>query len=500
MAISLLDNDSADIGGEERAPVVDSSSWVDRSIVGGGLVIALIHFVFYGFETLTRRTGVDENLTGWIISDSFIDSIVRSATHQGQSPLYFMGLWLWSSLFGSSIVVLRLPTLVAHFATAWQIHRLGESIASRRAGLIASAFFLGLNPNAYDARPYTFLVLGVVVAARLAIRWSEQPSSGRGVAWAVAAAFVLYMHPFGIYAVLPQAIFLWSGRRNGASLRDIATVAAASALFVMPMVPQVLQLSARQSTLVIVDLPTVSTFYGQVLPGPVAIVILAGLLVNLALPRIPEGSQRMLMFVVAWALLPAIALYVQSHVSGDSTFVRRYMNGAYPGLALTMGLLFSWLRDKRLVVVPLLLFAVLLPSTLRPLVAPEWDPATAIIADSPDALIVTMSGYIELADSDAFPPSTQFNEYFNAPLRWHGAEGPLHAIPRDASPKDIASIRSTLQPAIATGQTVVLVDFVWREREEGPLFAESLLLENGYSIDLVDEAIGPHTTRFVSAQ
>lgn len=478
-------------------PRDDSWNWVDRAIVLGAVVVWILHFWLHGFDSLTRRTGVDENLTGWIISDSFLDSIIRSARHQGQSPLYFMGLWLWSNIFGSSITVLRIPSLVAHLASAWQIQRLGESLANRRAGLVAAALLLGIIPNASDARPYTFLILGIIVAARLAISWSEQPSTRGGLAWAAAAAFVLYMHPFAIYALIPQAIFLWSGKRNGATARDIANVVVASGLFVLPMVPQVLQLAARQSTLVIVDLPTIWIYVDQLMPVILAIALVVGIVGNVGLPEVPSRYRRPLLFVVLWASVPATAVYAQSHLTGDSIFVSRYMNGAYPGLALSMGLLFAMFHHGRAVIAALVVFIALLPGSLEPAVSPNWDPAAAIIADSPDAFIVTMSGYIELADSAAFPPSPEFNEYFNAPLRWHGVEQPLNAIPRDLSTRDEQSIRDTLRPAIDRGQPVVLVDVVWRARAEGPLFAEALLLENGYSIELVDFAIGPHTTRFV---
>ena len=498
---ALIQNGSAEPDAPEVALDSERSSWNDRMILICGVAVVVIYYTVYGFDMLTRRTGVDENLTGWIVSGSFVDSISRSAAHQGQSPLYFSGLWLWSSVFGSSILTLRLPSVIAHFLAAWQLKLLGESLAGQRAGLIASVVFLGLNPSANDARPYAFLILGLIVAARLAIRWSEGPSAVRGVAWAFAAAFVLYMHPFGIYAVVPQAVFLLHGVRSGARIKDVSIVGIASVVLVLPMVPQLLQLAARQSTLVIVELPTRADYFGQLLPdaviGALLVALFLALITDRRVPRVPTTLYQPLGFVLLWAVLPSTALFMQSHVSGDSIFVSRYMDGAYPGLALTVGVLFTLLPHRILAIASLAVFAVMLPGQLEPVVSPNWEPAVEIIADSPNALVVTMSGYIELADPEAFPPSEAHNEYFNAPLRWHGVNRPLQSIPRDASATDANFIRETLRPAIDAGQPVVLVDFVWIDRTEGPLLAESMLLSSGYRIDLVDSAVGPHTTRYV---
>jgi uncharacterized membrane protein len=458
----------------------------------------IVYFAVFGLEMLTRRAGMDELLTGWMISGSFAESISRSATHQGQSPLYFMGLWIWKMFFGSSMVALRLPSLLAHIATTWHLRALGTSMVNRRAGTIAAIIFLGINENAVDARPYSFLLLGVVLSVRGALAWSESPTMIRGVLWAAAAAFVLYMHPFAIYALLVQVLFLLRGRENGARLRDMAFVAVMSVLFVLPMVPQVLQLSERQGTLVIVNMPKISEYLSEIVSGSAWVALVVAVIVNRGFLSHAVDVPRWTLFAFLWAVLPATGLFVQSALSGSSVFVPRYMIGAVPGMAMLTGIAISVLADKRAAIAGLTAFIIAISVMLTPVASPNWEPAADIIADAPDALIVTMSGYIELANSEAFPTQGDANEYFNGPLRWVGVSASLHSIPRDAREQDKQTIEATLLPAIQSRQSVVLADLHRSKRSDGPLYVEALLREADYRVDVVDSSTGVRTTRFVA--
>lgn len=487
----ILENEVFD----QSSETAEDDPTIDRFIGFVTVLAVVVYAITIGIRSMTESFRMDELLTGWIISDSFADSISRSQTHQGQSPLYFAGLWLWKAVFGASEFVLRIPSLFAHFATAWLINRLGTKLLNRRAGAIGALILLGMNVQAVQARPYSFMVLGVVVSAYFAVAWSEEPTTMRSLRWAVAAAFVLYMHPLGIWSVAPQAWFLVSGWRASAKTRQVVVFVCASVVLSLPLVPQVLSLRARQGTLVIVDLPSITDLIAAIfwLPVALALVVAAVAWVRTADTREPS-SDPFPWFVVLWAIVPALALFAQSHLTGDSFFVNRYMAGALPGIGLAVGALLTRFKAAHYLKFSLLAFLVGLLLTPQAVPAPDYGPAITVIDESPDALVLTMTAFIELANAEAFPPVGDTNEYFNGPLRWYGVTEPLVSIPRDDSEMDLRNIEASVEPAISTNRPVVLIDFAWGDRRPGPLYAQQLLLDAGYAIDTIEQ------TNFVTAQ
>jgi len=148
---------------------------------------------------------------------------------------YYLFMHAWSSVFGTSEIALRMPSLLAMIAAVGVVGLLGFRIASRSAGIVAASL-MAVSPAAVrystEARPYALATLFVVVAAyvahgpvRRAVSEQAQQASGvaaqtgsprsvrRDLPWALIAALAVALHFLAIIAVLAQVFWL-VGRRS----------------------------------------------------------------------------------------------------------------------------------------------------------------------------------------------------------------------------------------------------------------------------------------------
>src|SRR6185312_16150596 len=99
---------------------------------------------------------LDECITAWVISGNFYDAVSRSITYQGQSPLYFVLLWIWRALAGSSELALRLPSIGAIAVAALGVYKLARRFAAPAPAAAGVTIFLSSTfvLHAMSARPY----------------------------------------------------------------------------------------------------------------------------------------------------------------------------------------------------------------------------------------------------------------------------------------------------------------------------------------------------------
>lgn len=145
--------------------------------------------------------------------------------HETTPPTYFIGLWLWARVFGTSAVALRFPSALAGTALIPIAYWAGRTFATRRVGLIVAAL-CAVNPllvwYSQEVRPYgllvTFGALSLVVCARAV----KRPEPGRLAVWVVVCALTLAVHYLGVFLIAAEAIWLLVAAR-----RQFATVALA---------------------------------------------------------------------------------------------------------------------------------------------------------------------------------------------------------------------------------------------------------------------------------
>jgi mannosyltransferase len=200
------------------------------------LAAALLRFAGIGSQSFWY----DEWLTLGRVQQQLIP-MVRSLPTVGEAtpPLYFVAVWFWSKLFGSSEAGLRTLSALLGTATVPVVYLAGATLArSKRIGLVAAAL-VALNPlliwYSREARSYALLVFLAVLSFFLFARALECPSRRRLLAWGMVSGLALTAHYFAIFLIAPEAAWLLAAARSRAW--DVALAVAPVAAVSVGLLP-----------------------------------------------------------------------------------------------------------------------------------------------------------------------------------------------------------------------------------------------------------------------
>jgi mannosyltransferase len=245
---------------------------------------------------------------------------------------YYVLMKPWTALVGTSTLALRLPSLAAMTTATALLAVLGRRLACRRVGLLTGLAFAVVPTTsryAQEARPYAFTILFAILAT-LALTWLlDKPEWPRAAAYAGCVALLGAAHLLAVLLLVAHAIVV-AVRRDR---RCLVTWAVAGGVGLLPLVP-LAWLGHRQSgqiswlmpagwrTLVAVP----DTIFGSGVVG--------GFLI--ALGMLAVGRRPPAVLALAWAVAPALALYLVSEVT--TLFWARYLLFTLPGFVLLAGL------------------------------------------------------------------------------------------------------------------------------------------------------------------
>ncbi|MEU0685923.1 glycosyltransferase family 39 protein [Streptomyces uncialis] len=131
--------------------------------------------------------------------------------------LYYLLMHGLFGVFGTDVVVLRLPSVLATAAATAGVAMLGLHLAGPRAGLCAGVVFAvlpGVQQYAQEGRSYALVCALVVWATYALVRAVER---GRRSPWAVYTALMLaacWTHEFAVLALAPHAVVVPRGLRG----------------------------------------------------------------------------------------------------------------------------------------------------------------------------------------------------------------------------------------------------------------------------------------------
>jgi 4-amino-4-deoxy-L-arabinose transferase-like glycosyltransferase len=171
----------------------------------------------------------DEALTAYEVRLPF-GAMMSTVTHvETTPPLYFVLVWGWAKLFGTSEIALRSISTLAGIALVPIAYASAKELASRWAGVIAAAL-VTVNPFLiwYSQEARCYMLLATLTAAGFLwfVRAREDPS-GRNLAWwAACSALALTTHFFAGFAVAPEGLWLLWIARSRATWAAVAVVAA----------------------------------------------------------------------------------------------------------------------------------------------------------------------------------------------------------------------------------------------------------------------------------
>ena len=261
---------------------------------------------------------------------------------------YYLLMHVVVSLFGTSAVAIRLPSLLAMSVAAGGTAAVGRRLAPASAlppsatGLLAGLLFAAGPMTTYyaqDARPYGFVVMFAVIATYLLIRAVAEGHRGWWAGYGAAIALAGLGNLFALLLVVAHGVTLALTRPAAGPPRTwlprwLAAVAAAIAVLA-PMI----YLGYRQGhTLGWVTRPgvhavarLVTDFAGARRIAPLlAAVALGGAVAGWRSDR--PGQPSLAVLALPWLLLPPLILIAVSRL--HPVYVERYVIFCLPALAL----------------------------------------------------------------------------------------------------------------------------------------------------------------------
>lgn len=218
-----------------------------RPVLGRHRVVAVVPVLLtlmLGFWGIRRGDAVwhDEAVTIGLASRDLPDLWQTLGRVDAVHGLYYLLMHSLFDTFGTNVLVLRLPSVLATAAAASGVAMLAVRLAGPRAGLCAGIVFAvlpGVQQYAQEGRSYALVCALVVWATYALVRAVEH---GRRSMWAAYAGLLLAaccLHEFAVLTVAAHALLVPRARR-----RAFAASAVCVAVGLTPLV----LVSMRQSS------------------------------------------------------------------------------------------------------------------------------------------------------------------------------------------------------------------------------------------------------------
>jgi mannosyltransferase len=392
----------------DAAPRPRPASKISPNELAALLALSVIAFALRT-TSLSRSLFNDESYS-LALSQRSLGQMVTLFAYEANGTLYSIVLWPLTRLFGTSVELVRLPSVLAGAASVPALWWCARQFGGRRVAWVAAGL-LAVNPMAVwysqEARAYSFTVLAACLAfGALARALSVHGEAGgqaadvRGgraawVGYVAAMAALAYCDLFAAPLALPAQALL--ARKAGpAALRAWLRSLLALLVCCLPLLVFASISRSRRNALywlpktdrALAELALQEFSAGFAKVSAVGwLTLLVGLvLVGVALLRARGAAmarERSAMVVAAtWGLLPTVALLAVSFV--EPLFWPRYVILSVPGLCLLAGLAAERIWDSPRAMVPaaacvaaLAALAVFADARQRDEVQQDWRPVAA---------------------------------------------------------------------------------------------------------------------------
>lgn len=165
----------------------------------------------------------DEAYTPVHVLHPGLGATLRSVAHtENTPPLWYVLIWLWSRLLGTSVLALRSLSALAGLATVALAWPLGRELGGRRTAIVLTAI-VATNPlfiwYSQEARAYALFTLLAEASLLWFLRARRAPTPRTLAAWSLASILALSSHYFAAFLVGPQALLILAPLAAGRSIR-----------------------------------------------------------------------------------------------------------------------------------------------------------------------------------------------------------------------------------------------------------------------------------------
>lgn len=410
---------------------------------------------------------LDETGTFWIARDSVADTVARAWSWSGQSPFYYLIAWAAVHVGGKSEIVLRIPSLACMAGATVLLVFVGERLIDRETGLLAALVFVCFEETVFaaaDARPYALALLMLVAQMLMLLRWLDKGRFRDAAGYTVFAALTVYAHPlFAVGLVVPALYALWRSSRKLA----VAATWAATAVWCLPLAPQLLDFYGHRQTHTIVGRPWLSQFFESLTPATATASILSGLLLaRLLIPGVTAhwvADRPKTALLAGWAVFTPAVYFALAILTDVKLFLPRYCLSMAPGLALLAGCAMRSVapdRARRVIACSLALGAVTAFGIFYKFKHEQQDwrgamQAVRSVASGTNTPVLVVSRFVEGSGSAQIADAKLTDALF-APLALYPAAGRVVKLPYRIEDKYLDQVVNTV---LREKTSFLLVDF-----------------------------------------
>jgi mannosyltransferase len=191
------------------------------------------------FATLSQSVWFDEAGTIINVGGSLAHVFTTVSYKEVAPPLYFVCLWIWRHIFGTSAVDMRALSALAGTLTIPVVFAVADRLVQRRAAVVTTVL-VAANPvmlyYSQELRMYSLLVLLCALGLLAFLVTLRTPTRRNLCLWTVVSLLAMATHYFAALAVLPQAalLLLDAWRRQG-DRRSTAFAAGATVVALLPL-------------------------------------------------------------------------------------------------------------------------------------------------------------------------------------------------------------------------------------------------------------------------
>jgi mannosyltransferase len=177
-----------------------------------------------------RQMWIDEYVTAYVTRLSWGEFRHLLANQDIVHGLYFILIRLWTAVFGSSLLALRLPSMLGMAVAAAGIVVLGRRVHSAQLGVGAGLVFAALpavSRFGLEARSYAWVVALAVLSTLALMRALERPGISRWLLYGLLTLALTYLNFAAALVLLPHGLLARHASVRGGTGRFGPWLAAA---------------------------------------------------------------------------------------------------------------------------------------------------------------------------------------------------------------------------------------------------------------------------------
>jgi len=173
-----------------------------------GIILVLILGLVLRLINLNQSLWLDET-TQAVTSLGSFSNIFNELQGDFHPPLYHLLMWGWAHLFGSTEIVMRLPSVLFGVATIWFVYQIGKLIKSNSSLTLLAALLMAIAPfhiyYSQEARTYAFTTFITCLSFYYFLRLILNKNPNK-LGYILATVLMLYADYYGLFTFFAQII------------------------------------------------------------------------------------------------------------------------------------------------------------------------------------------------------------------------------------------------------------------------------------------------------